>query len=62
MQETIHLIACEDHKEWLERLQNHISDIVQANVYAVVVSLYSVIYDVNPEMSMWGNGLARRNV
>lgn len=57
VQETIHLIACEDHKEWLERLQNHISDIVQANVYAVVVSLYSVIYDVSPEMSMWGNGL-----
>lgn len=55
--DTIHSVDYEDHKEWLERLQNHIPEIVQCNTYNVAASLYSIIYDVSSEKSMWGNGL-----
>ena len=55
--DTIHSVDREDHKEWLERLQNHIPDIAQGNAYNVAASLYSIIYDVSSEKSVWGNGL-----
>lgn len=55
--DTIRSVDCEDHKEWLERLQNHISDIAQDKMYSVAVGLYHVIYDVSPEKSMLGYGL-----
>lgn len=54
---TIHSVDREDHKEWLERLQNHISDITQDKVYSVAAGLYHVIYDVSSEQSVWGYGL-----
>ncbi len=57
VRETIRSVDCEDHKEWLDRLQNHISDISQNKVYSVAASLYGVIYDVSPEKSMLGYGL-----
>ena len=57
VREMIHSVDRKNQKEWVERLQNHISDIEQDNVYNVAASLYSVIYDVSPEKSMWGYGL-----
>ena len=33
--DTMRSVDCENHKEWLERLQNHISDIAQEKVYNV---------------------------
>ena len=55
--DTLRSVDCEDHKEWLERLQNHVSDITQEKVYSVAAGLYHVIYDVSPEKSVWGYGL-----
>ncbi len=55
--DTIRSVDFEDHKEWLERLQNHISDIAQDKMYNVAVGLYHVIYDVSPEKSVLGYGL-----
>ena len=57
VRDTIRSVGCEDHKEWLDRLQNHISDIAQDKVYSVAASLYYVIYDISPEKSMLGYGL-----
>ena len=57
VREMIHSVDCEDHKEWLDRLQNHISDISQDKVYSMAASLYDVIYDVSQEKSMLGYGL-----
>lgn len=58
VQDTIRSVTREDHKEWLERLQNYIPDIEQNNVYNAAASLYSVIFDVSPVKSMWGYGLS----
>ena len=55
--DTIRSVDCGDHKEWLERLQNHISDIAQDKIYSVATGLYHVIYDISPEKSMLGYGL-----
>ena len=55
--DAIRSVDCEDHKEWLERLQNHISDITQEKVYSVAAGLYHVVYDVSSEKSVWGYGL-----
>ena len=57
MRDTINSVDREDHKEWMERLQNHLPDIEQKNVYNMAASLYSIIYDISPEKSMWGYGL-----
>ena len=49
------------HREWFEQLQRHISDIRQEKIYDVAVVLYSLIYSVNPEKTIWGVGLGPRS-
>lgn len=52
--------ASEYHKEWIERLQYYISDIKEGIIYYVIISLYTMIYDINEEKTHLGYGLGAR--
>lgn len=52
-------IESSDHKEWVERLQRHLSDINVEVQLPVAVSLYELIYDLD-DSSMFGSGLSAR--
>lgn len=57
-----HLFALkeDEHKEWIERLQNHIPDIADEHILSVAVSLYALIYYLNDDNSMFGLGARTR--
>ena len=54
-----HLLSfkSDDHREWVERLQLHLSDIVQERMFSVAVALYTMINHFDHSGSMLGYGL-----
>lgn len=61
IQKALFALKKEDHKEWIERLQSHISDIKKDCLLSVAVSLYALIYYIDESNSMLGFGLDPRS-